>query len=83
MTVKTLLPVVHFLLDGVACAASLSIHSKRLCCSFWKWEMYQMQEDVSFITRRAEARQTHVDAKHLKRLTLLSQMVDVSVTGND
>lgn len=44
--------------------------------------MYQMQKDVSFITRCAEARQAD-SAEDLKRLTLLSQMVDVSVTGND
>lgn len=44
--------------------------------------MHQTQKDVSFITGGAEARRTD-SAESLKRLTLLSQMVDVSVTGND
>lgn len=44
--------------------------------------MYQMQKDVSFITGGAEGRRTD-SSEYLKRLTLLSQMVDVRVTGND
>lgn len=93
LTVISVLPVLHFLLNRVACVPSLRpILSERLCYFFWKWEICIRCRKMSRSSLAAavcvspsclsEDRQTD-SVKYLKWLTLSSQTVVVSVTGND